>query len=192
MREEEVVKQALIDLEYHIQWLEYKLINEIFLLNQYQYFLTSEDKCTEHYRYAAFQNILREHQSLNDETIDKYIRLAELDNDLTMSNSALMNLFTWQGLNEEQYTKLVNHSTFSHKIFQRYHQNKILTQSIDSMILSDEIVEFYIENYDSRIQEYLLNKEGLSRKQVEYISQHGKNKRIKNIAKNLLRSRLYQ
>jgi hypothetical protein len=109
-----------------------------------------------------------------------------------MSNSALMNLFTWQGLNEEQYTKLVNHSTFSHKIFQRYHQNKILTQSIDSMILSDEIVEFYIENYDSRIQEYLLNKEGLSRKQVEYISQHGKNKRIKNIAKNLLRSRLYQ
>ncbi|MBW4507107.1 MAG: hypothetical protein KME64_11410 [Scytonematopsis contorta HA4267-MV1] len=159
MIEKEATKQALIALEYHIKWLEYNLIDEVFLLSQYQYFIDSEDKCTEHYRYAAFQKILKDNQSLDDKAINRYIQLAELDNDKYMANSALMNLFMWECLNDAQYTALVNHSAFSHKVFQKYHQNKILIQTIDSVnLISDEVLEFYIQNYESIIQEYLLNK----------------------------------
>ena len=33
MREKEAATQALIALGYHIKWLEYKLIDEVFLLS---------------------------------------------------------------------------------------------------------------------------------------------------------------
>jgi hypothetical protein len=191
MIEKETIKEALQTLKYHTKWLEYNLIDEAFLINQYHFFLASEDKCTEHYRYAAFQKILKDNQSLDDEAIDKYIQLAELDKDKLMANSALMNLLKWQGLNDLQYTVLVNNSAFSHKIFQKYHQSNILMKTIDSInCFSDEFIEFYIQNYESSIQEYLLNKQGLTRKQIQYIAQHGKSKRIRNMAKNMLASKL--
>ncbi|AKG22012.1 hypothetical protein [Calothrix sp. 336/3] len=185
---QEIIKQALIVLDYHIKWLEFSFIDETLLLAQYYHLLNSEDKCREHYRYASFQKILIDNQYLDDEAIDKYIQLAELDNDKVMASAALMNLFQWEKLKEEQYIKLVNHPVFSHHSFQKYHQKQMVLKATDESVFSDQDVEFYIHNYEPSIQKYLLTNKKLTVRQLEYISQNGGSKKVRNIANNLLRN----
>jgi hypothetical protein len=145
------------------------------------------DKSTEHYRYSAFKQILRTNEYLSDRNIDNYIELSELDKDRSMATAALMDLLTWHKLTDEQYTKLIHTPVFTDKIFQNYHRNKSMMKIIDRMTISDEVIEDCIQNYPSEVQEHLLSKEGIYRHQIEYISQHGRNKRIRNMAKNMLR-----
>ena len=188
----ELIDRAVTILNFHAKWLEYELISELFLLKLYQRFIDSDDKSTEHYRYSAFQKLLQDNQYLDDRSIDNYIELAEIDNDQSMAIAALMDIFTWNGLNDEQYTKLVDSPKFASQMFQTYHRNKIMMKIIDGMQISDEIIKDCIQNYPSNVQECLLYKEGIKRYQIDYIHQHGKNKRIRNMAKNMLRNRRYQ
>ena len=46
-------------LEYSKKWLEYGLIDEGDVCKQYEIFLESEDKNTEHYRYSSFMKLLK-------------------------------------------------------------------------------------------------------------------------------------
>jgi hypothetical protein len=192
MFKEESLEQALIDMKFHIKWLEYNFIDELFLLDRYSCFVSSDDKSTEHYRYIAFQQILQNNESLSDQSIDNYIELAEIDDDRAMATAALMNLLSWRGLTDHQYTSLVDRSEFSSQIFQTYHRNKTMIQIISRMPISDEIIKDCIQNYHSNVQESLLQKEDIQRHQIEYIYQYGKTKKIRNMAKNMLRNRRYQ
>jgi len=49
------------------------------------------DESTEHCRYAAFKALLESHPNVHDSTIDRFINLAELDEDQTMAQAALAN-----------------------------------------------------------------------------------------------------
>ena len=164
----------------------------LIVLNRYECFVLSDDKSTEHYRYSAFQKVLQDNEYLDDRNIDNYVELAEIDDNRSMATAALMNLFRWNGLTDEQYTRLVDSLEFSSQLFQTYHRNKSMMDTISRMPISDEIIEECIQNYPSNVQEYLLLKEGIQRYQIDYIYQNGKNKRIRNMAKNMLRNRCYQ
>ncbi|PSB53175.1 hypothetical protein C7B77_19790 [Chamaesiphon polymorphus CCALA 037] len=192
MLKAELIDRALMDMNFHAKWLEYDLIDRTFLLNLYERFVLSDDKSTEHYRYGAFRKILQDNQYLDDRNIDNYIELAKIDDDLAMAKAALVDLFRWKGLSDWQYTKLVNSPEFAGEIFQTYHRNKSMMETISKMPISDEIIEDCIQNYTANIQECLLYKEDIKRHQLEYIYQHGTKKRIRNMAKNMLGSRRYQ
>jgi hypothetical protein len=120
------------------------------------------------------------------------IELVRIDANPGMATAAFIELFTWSGLNQEQYDRLVNRPEFALPFCQKYHRNKLMKIEIDSKPLSDKLIEKCILAYDGQIQIYLLNKNEINRLQLEYIFQHGKNKAVRNIAKDMLRKRRYQ
>jgi hypothetical protein len=183
------IERALIDMKIHVKWLEYQLIDELFLLNLYKSFSSSDDKSIEHYRYSAFRKVLQDNEGLSDLSIDNYINLAEIDDDRPMATAALMDLLRWPRLTDAQYGRLVNRSEFASQVFQNYHHNKSMIQTICKTPISDELINNCIQNYPGSVQEYLLRKDDIQRNQIEYIHQHGKTKRIRNIAKNMLGSK---
>jgi hypothetical protein len=192
MFKEALVERALTNMKFHVKWLEYDFIDKSFLLNLYERFFSSDDKCTEHYRYSVFQKVLQDHKYLDERSIDNYIDLAKIDDDIDMAKAALVDLFRWEGLTDEQYIRLVHSPEFTSQIFQSHHRNKSMIKTINQMPISDETIENCIQNYPSEIQECLLRKEDIQRHQIEYICQYGTKKRIRNMAKNMLRSRRYQ
>jgi hypothetical protein len=192
MFKEESIERALIDMKFHIKWLEYNFVDKSFLLNQHEIFTSSDDKSTEHYRYNAFRQVLQNNECLSDRSINNYIELAEMDDDRSMATAALMDLLSWNGLNDEQDRRLANIPEFSSQMFQASYRNKTMMKTISRIPISDEIIKDCIQNYPSHVQESLLYKEDIQRHQLEYIYQHGKNKRIRSMAKNMLRSRRYQ
>jgi hypothetical protein len=92
-------------LGYPREWIELGLLERPLLADQLQRFHAGEDPNTEHYRYAAFQRLLRRRQ-WTDELIDQYVRLVELDPDRTMATSALCALFDHPALTNEQLLRL--------------------------------------------------------------------------------------
>ncbi|AFY91316.1 hypothetical protein [Chamaesiphon minutus] len=192
MFKQELIDRALMEMKFQVKWLEYDFIDRAFLLNLYEHFIHSNDKSTEHYRYGAFRKILQDNKYLDDCSIDNYIELAKIDEDRAMAKAALVDLFRWKGLSDEQYKKLVHSPEFASEIFQTYHRNKSMIETISKIPISDEIIEDCIQNYPANIQEYLLYKEDIKRHQLEYIYQHGTKKRIRNMAKNMLGSRRYR
>src|SRR5689334_12768521 len=93
--------KAMKILGYSSQWLDSGLINKQFLMDQLDEYQSSEDKNTEHYRYTAFQDILKTNTTLSDNTLEMYIELASIDEDHAMGKSALGDLVTWSGLSQK-------------------------------------------------------------------------------------------
>ena len=93
----------LNDLGYTYKWMQYGLINEDILEQQFIEFEKGEDQNTEHYRYGSFLNWLRQKGSLSDLEIDHYIELALDDPDQLMSGSAVRELFLSKQITENQF-----------------------------------------------------------------------------------------
>jgi hypothetical protein len=187
---EQVIIEILLKLKYHHKWVSYKFIKEEFLKSQYERFNSSTNKHTEHYRYLSFLQIFRDNQSLDDDTINKYIELANLDEDKTMANSALLELLRWQGLTDSQLVKLKEHPLFVHSSFQKI-IHKHLTQTELSTIkeLTDDKFNFYLSIKDSELHRELINRKDITNEQLKLLQKFGANRVIMNEAKNLLRKK---
>ena len=93
------------ELGYPKAWLDFGLLEAPLLADQLARFHAGEDRNLEHYRFAAFQRLLRR-RVLTDELIDQYVRLAELDPDRTMATSALCGLLDHPALTDAQLVRL--------------------------------------------------------------------------------------
>jgi hypothetical protein len=112
------LEPLLTKLGYSPMWLEYGLIDEELLREQSNQFDTSHDKHTEHYRYKAFQAFLSQRSTLDDVMLDTYIHLAQLDEDPTMRESALILLVRHPHLTETQLARLGKHPAFASLVVQ--------------------------------------------------------------------------
>ena len=92
-------------LGYPKAWLEFGLLEAPLLHDQLARFAAGEDDNLEHYRFAAFQRLLRR-RVLVDELVDRYVRLCELDPDRQMATSALCGLLDHPALTDEQLVRL--------------------------------------------------------------------------------------
>ncbi len=92
-------------LGYPRAWLDFGLLERPLLADQLARFRAGEDRNTEHYRYAAFQRLLRR-RALSDEFIDQYVRLYELDPDRQMAISALCGLIDHPAITGAQLDRL--------------------------------------------------------------------------------------
>ncbi|MDQ3706356.1 MAG: hypothetical protein M3437_14300 [Chloroflexota bacterium] len=113
------LEPLLTKLGYSPMWLEYGLIDEELLRQQSNQFDASHDKHTEHYRYKAFQSFLDRRAILDDVSLDMYIHLAQLDEDPTMRQSALILLVRYPHLTETQLARLGKHPAFASLVVQR-------------------------------------------------------------------------
>jgi len=181
----------LTKLGFDARWLEYGLLDEQFLRELSERFDTSDDKNIEHYRYAAFYAVLMNSDALDDTLLDRYIHLAQLDEDLGMARSALIELISWRRLSDNQFEHLSKHPAFADPYIQRIVEKKVrlLRQLGSSDPLTDELFERCLASRNRRVQEVLLIRSDISRQQIEVLSQQGCGKAIRNMAKQRLNRR---
>src|SRR6266536_1748388 len=99
--------QADIELlGYTLKWVECGFLTPEILLTQVARFHSSDDQGTEHYRYAAFQLVLRR-VSFSEREFCDYVELATLDADSLMGRAALIDLLHHPGLTEAQWETLL-------------------------------------------------------------------------------------
>ncbi|HEX9105281.1 MAG TPA: hypothetical protein VF997_23885 [Polyangia bacterium] len=92
-------------LGYPRAWVDFGLLERPLLADQLARFRAGEECALEHYRFAAFQRLLRRRE-LGDELVDKYVRLAELDPDRHVATSALCGLLDHPALTDAQLARL--------------------------------------------------------------------------------------
>jgi hypothetical protein len=92
-------------LGYPRAWIDFGLLERPLLAHQLDRFRSGEDRNLEHFRYAAFQRLLRR-RHWTDEIVDQYVHLVELDPDRVMARSALCALFDHPALTDEQLARL--------------------------------------------------------------------------------------
>jgi hypothetical protein len=92
-------------LGYPRAWIDFGLLERPLLADQLARFRAGEDCNREHYRFAAFQRLLRRRQ-LTDELIEQYVRLTELDPDRHVATSALCGLIDHPALSAAQLARL--------------------------------------------------------------------------------------
>jgi len=103
------------------KWLEYGLIDLPFVNEQVKRYESGDDDNIEHYRYAAFRKLLEGAGSIDDLTLDRYVELAELDEDQEMAEAALGLLLRHNGLTEQQLESNQNPSNIRHKAAPKHH-----------------------------------------------------------------------
>ena len=106
------MEEALHVLKYHPDWLVHGWLDKELIEEQLIRYHEGTDPNTEHYRYAAFKRVLRIHTALNNAMIDHYVKLTCLDPDVTMGESAYIDLLYWQGLTIGQLDRLEDHPAF--------------------------------------------------------------------------------
>lgn len=184
---------ALAELRFSPQWLEYEFLDEQFLLDLFDRYQRSDDRNTEHYRYAAFRSVLKKRQAMNDTEIDRYVELAQIDEDHGMARAALHDLLVWSGLTKQQYQQLCALPAYAKPTFQKVIRRRQIIEEIHSAEqLTDEAVDRYIVSGDSVVQEALLIKPNISQQHLEMLAERGTARRIRNMAKNELRRQRYK
>lgn len=185
--DEDATVAGMIKLNFNPKWLEYGAMSKQFLSDLVARYEQSKDKNTEHYRYAAFRQLLTPERVLDDEMVDRYIELAELDEDQNMAQAALGELIRWEGLTDAQLERLSTHRAFAAETLQKIIKRKQLLRELFSTSLTDEAFAQYISSGDAVVQRELLSKSVVSRKQLETLKAQGANRAVRNMAKDKLR-----
>src|SRR5262249_26943132 len=116
---------------YDQRWLAYGFLSPEDLTQQRETYTSSDDQCTEHYRYRSFCAFLSRRSSILDEGLARYIELAELDADQTMAGAALADLLRWRGLKREQFEQLAAHRSYQADFLQRLVRRRRLLEAIE-------------------------------------------------------------
>lgn len=136
----------LEDLGYTNKWVEYGLLTEEILTNQFSEFQKGEDQNTEHYRYGTFKYWLSSKNQFTNLEIDQFIELALEDSDQLMAGSAVKELFTHPDISDYQFNlikkELSKFGDWTIKLIQR----EELKKRIESENLTEELVQACINH----------------------------------------------
>ncbi len=183
MNDQELSKYLSM-LGYTTKWEEHGLLTRELLLDQISAFHKSEDKHTEHYRYAAFRNYLAAKETLTNPEFDNYIEIALADQDRVMAGAALIDLFTKTHVSDDQFDKLIAHL----KELGDWTKNTVTRQSLLRKLKQDKLTdEFFrecLEQGDAMVQEYLITL--ANTEQLTLLSVQGQTKRVRNMASQYL------
>lgn len=174
-------------LQYDPAWLESGFLDIDFLQEQIAVYQSGEDPNTEHYRCAAFRNILLMRDKLTDTEIALYIQLAQLDGDIIMAQSMLMELLLWRGLTAEQFETLTANPLFAEPLYQKRILRKRLFSELKTTPISYDLFERCLLGGDSIIQRELVERQDLTPEQLILLAEQGGNRAIRNIAQVRLR-----
>lgn len=182
-------------LNYSDLWLKFGLLTEEELDEQITIFETSDDKSTEHYRYRSFKKYLESRKELTDDEINKYLRLAEIDNYEVMAGAAVVDLLRQRNLTDFQFEKiceaLSSYGKWTKKIICREILYRNLRKAVNSEegLTKDVFLEFFNQG-NGDVHRYLIW--CADKNQMELIAEKGATKAVRNIAKQELRSRKFR
>src|SRR5690349_9543365 len=146
----------LTKLGYSPAWLQLGLVDSDFIREQARQIDSSDDKNTEHYRYAAFRSVLTKGAVLDTILIENYIRMAQIDTDRAMARSALLMLLQCPSLTDAQLEHLANEDVFAWPNAQRIAERERLLRQFRSLPITDEFLGRCIASGDAVVQRALL------------------------------------
>ena len=182
------LNEAMKQLNYHDNWLEMNFISQDYFNEQLTQYQTSDDKNTEHYRYAAFGHILKMRQSLTDGEVANYIELTQIDPDQSMAIAALIQLLKWSGLTDQQAIQIKQSPAFLNPTIQKIAAQQELLKQLDVPPLTAEIFELCLASKADFIQRKLFTCSELTAEQLGVLRQQGANRAIRNMANQKLLS----
>jgi hypothetical protein len=185
----EALELALVTLECHPLWLAYGFVSEADLLTQFETFQKSEDKNTEHYRYAMFLHFLASHKEIDDTTFARYLELAGRDVDPSMARSVLMALRDRGTLTAEQIALLHAHPLFGEERYQAILRGRDLADRLRTETMNPALFEKCFEGEGLKFQRQLLDRDDLTPEQVSILAERGGTRAVRNIAGQRLKQR---
>ncbi len=181
------VEMALKKLHYSHRWLEYGFVDDQMLNDQLRALESDSVGGLEHYRFDAFRKILTNLAHLDSLTIERFIELANLDEDQTMAEAALGLLARQSSLTQEQLDRLKEHPAFRDDQLQKIINRIQLSRELDTSNLTDEFINRIISMRDDSVQRKLVNRLDISREQLELLTKLGVNRAVRNLAGAKLR-----
>lgn len=182
-------------LNYSDLWLKFGFLTEEELDEQIKIFETSDDKSTEHYRYASFNKFLNSRDEFTDDEIDKYLHLAKIDTDEWMAESAVRRLLQHRKLTDDQFEKICNALGLYGKRTEKFISREILYRNLRKAVgaeegLTEDIFLEFFNQGDGDVHRFLIWH--ADKNQMELIAEKGASKAVRNIAKQELRSRKFR
>ncbi|HEX9961087.1 MAG TPA: hypothetical protein VGB00_09155 [Pyrinomonadaceae bacterium] len=182
-------------LNYSDLWLKFGFLTAEELDEQIKIFETSDDKSTERYRYASFRKYLNSRGELTDDEINKYLHLAEIDEDEMMACAAVVDLLCHRNLTDFQFEKIRDALGLYGKWTEKVISREILFRKFRKAmgtegVLTEDVFQEFIYQGNADIHRFLIWY--ADKNQLKLIAEKGASKAVRNIAKQMLRSRKFR
>ncbi len=186
------IDKALERLGYTQSWLSSGIISEKYLLSQYEEVLSSEDKNAEHYRCGGFRDFLNSRSEVTNDEIAVIFSLKDDGPDnCDLHENRIIELVHSSILSDDQLEWIICYPEVSERPIQKRYLRSKLIRKIGRSSASDCFEDIKVCE-DSHIHEYLLQCDDLKLEHVEWLSKFGSNKKLRNIACQLSKSKRFR
>lgn len=186
--------QILKHFGYTENWVRLGIVTPSELQKQITEFDASDDKNKEHYRCRAFLVFLDRVVSIPDELLEGILLLTDSGSDeCDLAISRAFDLVDSGLLSDLQLHRLAKHPEYSdHQSFTLTIKRILLRRRLAVEGLTDRIFREVCELNDYGTLQSLLGRDDLDRDHVVWVAQHGCNKRLRNVATQMLQSRRFR
>ncbi len=180
------LEKAIKKLGYTNKWLDFGIITEDYLLKQYDKINNSADNNPEHYRSAAFTDYLESKNRLTDQEIDNIFQLKEEGSEaFSLHTCRIIELIYSNLLSDSQLQSISGYNDVQNDPINQCYLRTILKRKINQQGLTNDVFEEIKNTKDFTIHEYVLELPDLTLEHILWFTEHGANKRVKNIAGQL-------
>ena len=186
------MKNYLDRLGFTEEWVSFGVISESILSDLYKEISVSEDENAEHYRHRAFSQYLKSKSSLSDEEVANIFRLEDRGPDkCDLRVNRINELLHSDILTDHQLESLIEFSTVTEPPIQKLYIAKKLIRNIDKNGVGACFEEIKCVN-DPDVNDYALRCNDLEFDHVDWFRKYAGNKRVRNIANQLISSKRYK
>lgn len=188
--DDDVLGRMLSELGYDRRWFDFGIVDRALLERQcHSYRQPGGDKNTEHYRAAAIQAYAAARESITDDELARLVEVGHVEATSALGDDVFYRLVQRDFLTDAQL-ELVGRQSDRPSFQALVHRHRLL-RLCRSQPESAEL-QRCIDDGDAVVHETLLGLATLSRSQVEELARRGANRRIRNMAKQLLESRRFR
>jgi hypothetical protein len=194
LAEEEIALQhQMQEFGYDSLWFDLGVVDEDILCRQIDEYNSSEDKNREHYRFAAFERFLKSKSELSDEDVERILRLEDNGTDnCDLSDNRIIGLIHSGLLNDEQFERLEGDPKINRPpVLNNYRRCRII-RKIKKPDLSNEVIEEAKDSHDPFIQELLIEHKDLNIGALQWLTENGASKKIRNMAGALEKTKRFR
>lgn len=177
-------------LGYTQHWLDVGVVDEASVRSQFDAFRSSADQNTEHYRHRAFVAFLHRREQL---AMDEALRLLALDdaaaNGTSLRVSRAIQLLACDLLTDAQFAELAEHPALAHPSIQRVYRRQFALRRLRTERLTPTLFHEVQSTDDGAVHRGALQRDDLTRDQLEWLAANGATRAVRNVAKQRLRRR---
>lgn len=171
-------------------WLAAGVIDEELLRRQWQRYHESDDHNGEHYRQGAFVEFVRDRREFADHEVDDLLTLEDNADDVDLTENRLFEMIRWMPL-DQLLTLRSRHADLFDRASEKFYNRHVAYRRIDI-----EGVHAVFEDVkhlaDGPLERDIVEHPDVGREELEWLQVHGKNKKIRNMARALLNSRRFR